>query len=197
MRPIGPRPRNFTLDGACFQDLLARAADALQAHDGPCTEPPPHQHLRSAGIASINLSGALTIREPKNHFGGYEWTFAKGRIESGETSALTAARELTEETGYTAQIVAFIGDYQGDTGIARMYLGRQTGGALALSDETESVEIVDPLTAYGRFNRKRDKRIRRDLLQLAASAVSWEWTINGERYLCRLVDGVTIQAEYV
>jgi 8-oxo-dGTP pyrophosphatase MutT (NUDIX family) len=103
--------------------------DALNSHDGSWIEPAPKQQLRSAGIASIDLSGALTIREPKNHYGGYVWTFAKGRVESGETPAQTAARELAEETGYTAQIVAFIGDYQGDTSITRMYLGRQTGGA--------------------------------------------------------------------
>jgi 8-oxo-dGTP pyrophosphatase MutT (NUDIX family) len=184
------------VDNSCLRDLLVRAASALKPHAGSYDEPAPHQKLRSAGIASVDQSGALTIREPRNHYGGYVWTFAKGRIEPAETPGQAAAREFTEETGYIAEILALIGDYAGDTSITRMYFGCQTGGAPVTSEETESVEAVDPLTAYARFNREPDRQILRDLLGLAASTVPWEWTIDAEHYRCRMINGV-IQAEYL
>lgn len=49
------------------------------------------------------------------------WTFPKGHIEEGETTNITAVREVLEETGVHAQILAEIGHtaYTNNKGIAR------------------------------------------------------------------------------
>ena len=60
------------------------------------------------GGVLINERGAVQLREPANHFGGYVWTFAKGRPDPGETPEQTALREVLEETGQAARIIALI-----------------------------------------------------------------------------------------
>ena len=60
------------------------------------------------GGVLINDRGEVQLREPTNHFGGYVWTFAKGRPDPGETPEQTALREVLEETGQAAQIIALV-----------------------------------------------------------------------------------------
>jgi 8-oxo-dGTP diphosphatase len=36
-------------------------------------------------VLLVDGNGYVTIREPANHFDGYEWSHAKGRIERDET----------------------------------------------------------------------------------------------------------------
>jgi 8-oxo-dGTP pyrophosphatase MutT (NUDIX family) len=176
------------LNGACVQDLLHRAAVALESGTQP-TDPPASGSLR-AGIASIDRTGLLTIREPLNHYGGYVWTFAKGGRHGDETLRETARRELKEETGLEAQILAFIGDFQGDVSVTRMFFGRETGGTPTLNRETASIDSVGPITAWERFNKPRDRDILRALIELVAQTVDWEWQIEEKPHRCTLQDGV-------
>ncbi len=60
------------------------------------------------GGVLINVEGKVQLREPAGHFGQYVWTFAKGRPDPGETPEETALREVLEETGQGAVIVALI-----------------------------------------------------------------------------------------
>ena len=50
------------------------------------------------GGVLIDDAGRILLREPTDHFGGYVWTFAKGRIDKGETpeqaALATAANSL-------------------------------------------------------------------------------------------------------
>jgi 8-oxo-dGTP pyrophosphatase MutT (NUDIX family) len=176
------------LNGACLRDLLHRSAVVLESRSQP-VDPPASGALR-AGIATIDETGRLTIREPLNHYGGYVWTFAKGGRHGSETPRETAARELKEETGLEARILTFIGDFKGDTSVTRMYFGRETGGTPTPNRETATIEAVDPVTAYERFNKQRDRDILRALIELAARTVDWEWQIDGAPYRCTLLDGV-------
>ena len=68
------------------------------------------------GGAVFDGAGRVLLREPANHFGGYVWTFPKGKSDKGETPEQAALREVLEETGCTARILAPIpGDFAGDT----------------------------------------------------------------------------------
>ena len=58
----------------------------------------------SYGAVLFNAKGEVLLREPTGHFGGYAWTFAKGRPDRGENPTDTALRELREETGYNAEL---------------------------------------------------------------------------------------------
>jgi 8-oxo-dGTP pyrophosphatase MutT (NUDIX family) len=53
----------------------------------------------SVGVAVRDTNGNIILREVKNHFDGYHWSFAKGRRDKGETYIEAALRELEEETG--------------------------------------------------------------------------------------------------
>ena len=48
--------------------------------------------------------GRVLLREPKEHHGGYEMTFAKGAPQAGESPEQTALRKVLEKTGIEARI---------------------------------------------------------------------------------------------
>ena len=68
------------------------------------------------GGVVFDSAGRVLLREPANHFGGYVWTFPKGKPDKCETPEQAALREVLEETGCKARILAPIpGDFAGDT----------------------------------------------------------------------------------
>lgn len=170
------------------RELAASVRDSDQINKGRLEPPWPGAKI-SAGIVLIDERGWVTIREPKGHFGGYNWTYAKGRLDPGETQEETAHRELFEETGLRARIVGLVGDFKGDTGVTRLYVGVRTSGVETPSDETERIRTVSPFTALELLNRQRDRDMLWRLVEIAASTVTWTWPIDGERWTCRVVDG--------
>lgn len=88
--------------------------------------------------------GRVLLREPKNHFDGYVWTFAKGRPDPGETPQATALREVKEETGVSANIIAPLpGEFVGGTTINRYFLMRAPTGSGGVSvDDLETASVV-------------------------------------------------------
>lgn len=70
----------------------------------------------SYGGVVFDDQGKVLLREPRGHFGGYVWTFPKGRSDPGESAEQTALREVREETGIEAGILAPIpGNFRGST----------------------------------------------------------------------------------
>jgi len=80
-------------------------------------------HKKEAfGGVLMNSDGKVLLREPSNHFGGYAWTFPKGRRDPGETPEQAALREVKEETGYDAKIVGTIEKgFEGDTTVTKFF----------------------------------------------------------------------------
>lgn len=96
------------------------------------------------GGVLIDAGGQVLLREPTGHFGGYVWTFAKGRPEPGETPEETALREVLEETGQGARIVALIPEvFAGTTSSTVFFLMQPVGPPGPFSDETAAVCWVD------------------------------------------------------
>ena len=128
------------VDERSLATLLARAVGlAAELPASGLEEPPlvaPAGMKCAAGIVLIDEYGPLTIREPANHYDGYEHSYAKGRVESAETPQQTSRRELTEETGLQGLVVRLIGDFKGHVTITRFYAGVRTGGTESPSDET-------------------------------------------------------------
>lgn len=128
----------------------------------------------SYGGVVFSPSGKVLIREPKNHFDDYIWTFPKGKAERGETPEQTALRETSEETGVSAKIISpIIGDFHGGTGIDRYYLMSApavSGGVSENDAETESIRWVTPAEASRLISLTTNLTgKKRDLAVLAAA----------------------------
>jgi 8-oxo-dGTP pyrophosphatase MutT (NUDIX family) len=91
----------------------------------------------SYGGVLVSGGGLVLLREPTRHNAGYVWTFAKGRPEPGETPRATALREVREETGYAARIIAPIpGTFAGTVGRSAFWLMDATHPPAPFDGET-------------------------------------------------------------
>ena len=93
---------------------------------------PPPPKAQSAGGVLIRKDGKVLLRAPSGAFGGTYWSHAKGRIDKGEDPQVAALREILEETGWHAEVIAKIpGVFQGTTTENTYFVARP----LKLSDE--------------------------------------------------------------
>ncbi len=128
----------------------------------------------ACGGVVIDAHGRFLLRHATGNFGGYAWTFPKGGADPGEAPEAAALREVLEETGYTATIIAPLAkDFAGTTSITRFWLMR-AGARVGDPDpkETDAVRwttfeeaktlIAETPSATGRA---------RDLLVLVAARV--------------------------
>lgn len=127
------------------------------------------------GGVLISDRGEVQLREPAGHFGGYVWTFAKGRPDPGETPEQTALREVLEETGQAARITALIpGVFEGTTTSTVFFLMEPVGETGAFSIETAAVRWVDREAARRLMAMTISPAGRdRDLRVLEAALVVW------------------------
>ena len=68
------------------------------------SDSPQSRDADAFGGVLIRTDGTILLREPAGHYGGYVWTFPKGRRDPGESAEEAALREVREETGYRARI---------------------------------------------------------------------------------------------
>lgn len=97
----GARPPEDTEPPVAPAGLLERATDAgrrllsrLRGRDAAS---------RAAGVLFTSPEGVLLLRRSANSDHPGEWGLPGGRIESGETEAEAACREVREETGYRVE----------------------------------------------------------------------------------------------
>ena len=126
----------------------------------------------SFGGVVIDDEGRVLLREPKNHYDGYVWTFAKGRADPGETEQAAALREVREELGVVAEIVAPIpGVFRGGTGSTRYWLMRAVSTGAPTDGETDGVMWATHSEATALISQTGNARGRaRDLAVLDAAA---------------------------
>lgn len=128
------------------------------------------------GGVVVDGQGRVLLREPKNHFDGYAYTFAKGRPDEGETPEEAALREVREETGLEAEIVEPIpGTFAGGTTSNAYFLMRpvRDHGDFDRA-ETVSVSWVDWTEAEARIGQTTNSKGRaRDLAVLTAAFELW------------------------
>lgn len=97
----------------------------------------------SYGGVLLDGQGHVLLREPTDHFGGYVWTYAKGRPEPGETPQQTALREVAEEMGYAARIQGRLpGVYGGSTGTSVFFVMEPLGQPGPVENETAQTRWV-------------------------------------------------------
>jgi ADP-ribose pyrophosphatase YjhB (NUDIX family) len=112
-----------------------------------------------SGVVMIE-GGSVWIHKPKNAYGGYNYTFPKGGKEPGLSLQANAIKETYEEQGLKAKITGIVGDFEGDTSVARFYMAeRESGTPSDFGEETETVHLVSLLDAMSLLNKQRDKDI--------------------------------------
>ena len=119
----------------------------------------------------------ILLREPANHFGGYVWTFPKGRCHTGETPEQTALREVLEETGVIARIISAIpGVYTGDVTVNHYFLMEPIKETGIFDWETNAIRWASCEEAFQLINKtynlnglKRDLAILSVVVQMVSS----------------------------
>ena len=109
---------------------------------------------------------------PKGKFGGYSWSFPKGRVDEGESIVKTAKREVREETGITASLLpnGYLGKAEGTSSFTHYYMMVRVSGEPGAETDGES-EKVEWVTWAEAFRRVRGSSRDRDILLKA-----WDYT---------------------
>jgi 8-oxo-dGTP pyrophosphatase MutT (NUDIX family) len=97
----------------------------------------------SAGGILVNQRGKVALVQERTRARGRRWTLPKGKIDPGETSAEAALREVREETGIPARIVAYLGSHDGRRHFTDYYLMRPEGRPRAREREILAVRFFD------------------------------------------------------
>ena len=147
-------------------------------------ERPPTVDTRDVGTLSpgnvsyggvvLDDEGRVLLREPRNHFDRYVWTFAKGEPNEDETPEETALRETLEETGVGCEIVGRVpGSFRGGMGDNIYFAMRPNGQYEPPGNETWCVRWASPDEARellarttNEIGRKRDLGVLEAALDL-------------------------------
>ncbi|WP_342129805.1 NUDIX hydrolase [Hydrogenophaga sp. OTU3427] len=125
----------------------------------------------SYGVVLVSPEGQTLLRQVSGGFGGYCWTFAKGRPDGYESPQQTASRELLEEAGYHCKLIGLLPDrYMGTTGSTIFFVGVPVGDQQPFGTETEETRWVGIQEAHGLLQlttdpigRDRDQSVLCDL----------------------------------
>ena len=171
-----------------FKDAVAERMGAERTHiyhkvwsvlraiekEQPVSAPVDRPAIRGVayGGVVVNAEGKLLLREPKNHFDGYVWTFPKGKAERGESEQQAALREVHEETGVEAKISKRIpGEFQGGTSKSIYFLMTPAKDTGQFDNETQRTDWFTIEEAANRIQQTANPIGRkRDLAVLQAAA---------------------------
>jgi ADP-ribose pyrophosphatase YjhB (NUDIX family) len=107
------------------------------------------------------------------------WSLPKGHIESGESPAAAAVREITEETGILAKVVTalgtidfwFVADGQRVHKTVHHFLLRPVGGSLSTADhEVTDVAWVPMADLADRLQHADERRLAQRAIALTGGA---------------------------
>ncbi|HVM47204.1 MAG TPA: NUDIX domain-containing protein [Candidatus Acidoferrum sp.] len=120
---------------------------------------------RAYGGVVISPKCHVLLREPAGHYKGDRWTFAKGRARPGETPEAAALREVLEETGYRARVLARIpGHFLGSRTCNEYFLMAPVEDTGHFDGETQAVRWAGGEEAQRLIElNERPRRRRRDL----------------------------------
>ena len=112
----------------------------------------PTRPILAVSAAVFQQGRALIIRRAQAPLIGH-FSLPGGRVEVGETLAAALARELMEEVGVEAEILAFNrhveaiyreGDRIQTHFVIASFVARWTSGESRMSDEVDAVDWIDP-----------------------------------------------------
>ncbi len=104
------------------------------------------RHPGAAAVVALDAGERLcVVRQYRHGIGDFLWEIPAGKLDRGEAPELCAVRELTEETGVTAQRWSSLGLYLPAPGIftevIHLYLAQDLQVGAARPDADEELEI--------------------------------------------------------
>lgn len=147
----------------------------LPYQGGTGGSPPKPKKWTSAG--GVVLAGAdpagmskIWIRKSKQN-PGYpsQWTFAKGRVDEGESKSTAALREVAEEMGIHASMLAggYLGSFEGGFSVTHYFLMVAKSAPGRHDKETEKVALLPwdkAIAALGSSGNGRDVSVAKTAL---------------------------------
>jgi 8-oxo-dGTP pyrophosphatase MutT (NUDIX family) len=140
-----------------------------------------HTEVSAGGfVISKSDPNLVALMARFNRGGKLEWCIPKGHLENDETSEQAAIREVFEETGLEAQVIASLGEVnyqfiQDGAKISKtvhVYLMQQTGGQLSFehdphkeASELEWVQVSELLARLSHGNEKRIAKMAIELIE--------------------------------
>lgn len=138
-----------------------------------------HNEVSAGGfVISKSDPNLVALMARFNRGGKLEWCIPKGHLEGSETNEQAAVREVFEETGLEAEIVASLGEVsyqfiQDGAKISKtvhVYLLQQTGGELSFEHdphkEASELEWVAVSELVARLSHSNEKRIAKMAIEL-------------------------------
>jgi 8-oxo-dGTP diphosphatase len=109
------------------------------------------------GTAGIEVA---VVHRPRHD----DWSLPKGKLDSGESFAAAALREVEEETGLRCELGAELSparyrDERGREKLVRYWLMRPTGGVFTANDEVDALEWLPLEEASVRVDYEHDRRL--------------------------------------
>lgn len=133
----------------------------------------PKTKLPRAYGGFVVRDGALLLRSPAGGFDGERWTLPKGKPEPGETEEQAALREVHEETGVRAKVLARLpGSFDTATSSSVYFLMEvvdDDGFSPSVHDESEALRWVPLADAKAFLTKEAGSKKARELAVLAAA----------------------------
>lgn len=126
-------------------------------------EPTPPASVTAAGALIIEPDQRIWLITPSNRYGGYHYTFPKGRSD-GLPLQVTAIKEVFEETGLMVTLTGFLADSPRKTSDCRFYTARRLAGSPSAMDwEVQGVHLAPIERAKALLNHPADQVLARKL----------------------------------
>ncbi len=158
--------------------------------DGALPFEPPKKWTSAGGVvlAGPDPEGMSRIWIRKSAANpGYpsQWTFAKGRVDKGETKSTAALREVEEEMGLNASLLAkgYLGSFEGGYSVTHFFLMVAKGSPGRHDKETEKVALMPwekAMAAFASTGNSRDVSVCKTAIahiekQYGIDALAGEW----------------------
>lgn len=119
---------------------------------------PPKKWISAGGVVLTDGFERLYLREPSNNYGPI--SFAKGKIDKGETKEQAALREVREEIGIIAKILpsSYLGTGEGGYSVTHYFVMEAQRDLGKHDRETKRVLIVPWTEAFQIFARDGNTR---------------------------------------
>ncbi len=112
----------------------------------------------ASGTVIEKADGRIWAVSPTNGYGGYVYTFPKGKVESGLRLQANTIKEAYEESGLQVRIVGLIGDFARTTSLTRYYRAvRVAGTPVDMGWEPQAAHLVPWEWLMARFANGYDQ----------------------------------------